>query len=617
VNGIKEQTGPAAKAPRRRRYLLRRCKAWLRCRALGLRQWKKRTGQSILHGLGRLFGRIPLVHFIGDGLYALGFSTEYTFVRLYRVVKTAALWLAGVVAAGLGLLGGVLQVLDEELFHPLRLMARGLRNLRLQMRAVRREQGLLAAWRQALRYLAQGIKKYSALVPRVLAYIVPACAALLFVSVVYTVLNYDYTLAVWVNDETVGYVENEQVFDNAKTSVDERINYAGTRQTSWEVQPTYTLATNSNVLDQHAMADAILRASSEEISEATALYLNGNLTAVTTEGNMLREYLQRQKAPYEEPDDPTTRVEFDRAVELVDGVFFTESILNYGTVLQQLSGMGQQQMSDTVQEGDTLYLIAARNGLTLNELLSYNDGLTEQTELVPGDTLIVKEERKALEIRIVKSIVHQEEIPYRVEEFESAEYAFGVTKTVQQGATGLKEVTQEITFDTEGNVLEVAFVSENVLREPVTQRIVKGTKLPEGHTATYNGVTFRWPVPNYTYVSRWHGKDNHRGVDICAPAYTPIIAAASGVVTVAGWEAAGSNYGYSFIINHGNGYMTLYAHCIELYVTAGQYVEEGQVVAGLGSTGRSSGNHLHWEIRAGGQRLPPQNWFGTARRPVS
>ena len=614
-------TETVKKKPRRRRFLLRSAKAKLQCFGLAVRQWRRRTGGSIRRGLWRLFGRLPMIHALGQGLYALGFQTEYTVVRLYRGLCAAALWLFGVTAmlGGFvgGVVGGALHTLQEELLHPIWVFVRGMGHLWNHVRTVRRQKGTWAAVRQAGGYLLHGIEKYAYLVPRAMAYVVPACAALLFITIVHTTFAHDYTLAVQVNGETVGYVANEQVFDNAKTSVDERINYAGTLQTTWELQPSYTLATNLEVLDENAMADAILTASNSEISEATALYLDGYLTAVTTEGNMLREYLQRQKAPYEDTIDPTTRVEFDRKVELVDGVFFDESILNYGTVLQKLSGMGQQQEQYTIQEGDNIHLIAARNGLTLNELLLYNEGLNEETELIPGDSLIVKEERRALEIRIVKSVTHQEDIPYASETVESAEYAFGTTRVTQQGATGLKEVTQEITYDTDGNILSQQFVSETVLREPTTQRTVVGTKLPEGHTATYNGVTFRWPVPNYTYVSRWHGKDNHRGVDICAPAYTPIIAAASGVVTVAGWEAAGSNYGYSFIINHGNGYSTLYAHCIELYVVAGQYVEEGQVVAGLGSTGRSSGNHLHWEIRTGGQRLPPQNWFGTARRPVS
>ena len=102
-----------------------------------------------------------------------------------------------------------------------------------------------------------------------------------------------------------------------------------------------------------------------------------------------------------------------------------------------------------------------------------------------------------------------------------------------------------------------------------------------------------------------------KGVDICAPAGTPIYASASGVVTKAGYEraGAGTGYGNSLIIDHGNGYSTLYSHCLSLTVSAGQAVSQGQLIVYVGSTGRSTGNHCHFEIRQNGRYLPPQNYF--------
>ena len=142
------------------------------------------------------------------------------------------------------------------------------------------------------------------------------------------------------------------------------------------------------------------------------------------------------------------------------------------------------------------------------------------------------------------------------------------------------------------------------------REIVVGTKLPSGSVAQVGNGTFIWPVPQYTGCSRWYSS-SHKGVDINAPAGTPIYASASGVVTKAGYEraGAGTGYGNSLIIDHGNGYSTLYSHCLSLTVSAGQAVRQGQLIGYVGSTGRSTGNHCHFEIRHNGRYLPPQNYF--------
>ena len=97
----------------------------------------------------------------------------------------------------------------------------------------------------------------------------------------------------------------------------------------------------------------------------------------------------------------------------------------------------------------------------------------------------------------------------------------------------------------------------------------------------------------------------HKGIDIAATRGTPILATASGTVTFAGWS---SGYGYLVKIGHGNGVETYYGHCSKLYVSAGDTVEAGEQIAAVGSTGNSTGNHLHFEIRLDGKQVNPQTY---------
>ncbi len=120
--------------------------------------------------------------------------------------------------------------------------------------------------------------------------------------------------------------------------------------------------------------------------------------------------------------------------------------------------------------------------------------------------------------------------------------------------------------------------------------------------------SFAWPMPGYTYLTCYFGEGGHRGIDIAgANIYgQPIVAADGGSVIYAGWN---DSYGYCVFIDHGNGYETRYAHMSELGTFTGAAVEQGQVIGYVGSTGNSTGPHLHFEVILGGSLTDPMGYF--------
>lgn len=121
------------------------------------------------------------------------------------------------------------------------------------------------------------------------------------------------------------------------------------------------------------------------------------------------------------------------------------------------------------------------------------------------------------------------------------------------------------------------------------------------------GIDLIKPVSSYQMITSRFGQrasGMHKGLDIAAVTGTPIVAAAAGTVTYSGYSNVG--FGECVIISHGNGVETLYAHCSARYVTVGQTVAQGETIGAVGSTGNSTGPHLHLEVRVNGARVNPQ-----------
>ena len=619
-----QTTEPAQLPQKKRGQKLRSLWAQFQCMQLLRRHRFRRKTQHHVNNFAQKLLQNHLALLIGEALYALGFSTEYVFVRAWRTIRRGTSWvlhwlrdlLHGIVSMAFP---GAAQMF-RDLFGPIVLFFRGMASLVVHAHRVRKEKGFGAAVKASVHYLASGVRRNVRTLPRMAMYILPVLALAGMVTVVQRTIRQPYALEVQVNGQTVGYVANEDVFNSAREAVQERINYAGTDKTEWTVEPSYTISIAHDVLDENEMANAILSSSSDQISEGTALYLDGELTAVCSDGGALQSYLNNLLLPYEDPDSSNVTVGFNKEVTLENGIYFNESFQDENDVEAMLSGVQQQEKVYTVQAGDTLWSIAQKNDLTFRELCDLNTNfkgaaLTESSNIQAGDELIVTKQEATLEVRITKIETWQEEIPYTTETTKSNEYNVGTKKTTQTGENGIRSVTAQRVYDTNGNQLSQQILSTEVIKEPVTEKIVVGTKKVTTSTSYITGSgQFIWPVPGYRYCSRWYG-GNHKGVDICAAAGTPIYASAGGTVTKAGYNkaGAGTGYGYSIIISHGNGYTTVYAHCLSLVVHAGQTVKQGQLIGYVGSTGRSSGNHCHFEIRRNGSYIAPQNVFNRSK----
>ncbi|MGN7477720.1 peptidoglycan DD-metalloendopeptidase family protein [Solibacillus silvestris] len=278
-------------------------------------------------------------------------------------------------------------------------------------------------------------------------------------------------------------------------------------------------------------------------------------------------------------------------------------IVSVQQAVQLLQTGSQQQETYTVKAGDVLGSIAKAHHLTTAQLLSLNPSLTADSVLQIDQQLNVTVEKPFVTVKAIYEKKKDEEIDFAkiVEEDETMLKGEKVVK--QEGSKGKKEVSYLITEEN-GVRTERVQSAENVLVEPENRVVVVGTKvIPSIGTGT-----FAWPAFG-GYISsnmghRW-GR-YHYGIDIARPSNYTIKASDNGVVKTAGTH---STYGNYVVIDHNNGFETLYAHLSRIDVSVGQVLEQGSALGQMGSTGRSTGTHLHFEIHKDGAEVNPLSYL--------
>lgn len=349
----------------------------------------------------------------------------------------------------------------------------------------------------------------------------------------------------------IATVRNAQVFDAAKSIAVDHIE--GSDADSAIETPSFkmTLTVADRLDSAAAVADAIIE-NTENIVKASSLIVNGERVACG-EAEELREYLEISRTRFE-PEGAESKSEFTDKVEL-------------------------------------------ENGYYLKSEISDSDALKAAVDAIGVKTVVV--------------VTTDTEIAFSKKTVKTAEKLIGYSEVTTAGENGINRKTESVEL-INGEEISRTELSSEVVKEPVTEVTTVGTAKTTASAAQRSAersAGFICPLKRGCFtISAYFGDGRgHKGMDLAADKGTSIYAVADGTVTYAGYD---SDYGNSVVIDHGNGLKTRYAHASALCVSKGQTVSQGDVIAYVGSTGYSTGNHLHFEVTVNGNRVNPISYIG-------
>lgn len=419
---------------------------------------------------------------------------------------------------------------------------------------------------------------------------------------------YTFGTTVTYDGEVIASVASKSEAEDVKAELEQvtsdTLGYTYTIDDSL-IQYSTGLLSRQDVVDTETYAEDL---SSEIglVTPAYSLYIDGERLGATTYEGALDELLSQLQAAA--TNENTISCSFAEDVEIKYEYVPTSEVMNLGYLAQTLYSTKTAEVTYTVVKGDTWSEIAEDHGLTSKELLALNPGY-DIDKLQIGEVLTLSASVPYLTMTVVQQERYVDDIPFDIEYTDTANLYKGDYKVTSAGEYGAADVVANVTY-VNGEETQRTILSSVTLKEPVTEQRLQGTKerptwLPTG--------TFRWPTTG-RITSRFGGRSspggigstNHKGIDIANSYGTPIYAADGGTVTYAGWM---SGYGYLVQINHGNGYVTYYGHNSSLLVSVGDHVYKGQQIARMGSTGNSTGNHCHFEVRYNGVAKNPLNYL--------
>lgn len=392
-------------------------------------------------------------------------------------------------------------------------------------------------------------------------------ATLVMVLVVRYWRNTTFALELIYSGRTIGYITEEAVFRDAVDMAEGRI-IKTTDEYIIEREPQMTLrpVQQSAVLNETELCDEILKMSGSSVSQMSGLYVDGAFEGALDTRELLQALLDEILAAYDtEADTANKTAEFMNTVEIVDGLYPVTAEESYEAMLVRL----------TAKDKDG------------NPYLGVQIRCTEiYTTSIPFDCETVKDSTKYIGYSAIRT----------------------------EGEEGVLQTTADVIY-VNGVEMYREILSEEVIKEPVTQVTAVGSyRVNADASAGVATGEFLWPLPSCRTVyspfgTRW-GK-LHAGIDISGSGVhgKEILASDGGVIRQVNTEGWGGGYGLYVIVDHGNGYASVYCHCSEILVEAGEKVAQGQLIARVGNTGNSYGSHLHFEIRYQGTSVDPEPYL--------
>ncbi|KGP92664.1 hypothetical protein N780_14925 [Pontibacillus chungwhensis BH030062] len=308
---------------------------------------------------------------------------------------------------------------------------------------------------------------------------------------------------------------------------------------------------------------------------------------------------EQKEQPVDIGDSTIIDVSLSEKVSLSNEKISPKDILSVNDMVKLLKQGVLTDQIHTVKEGEVLGEIASLYNLSSKDIKGLNPDLKDNELLQIGQELNVTDYEPYLDVHVTEKKRVEKTLEYDTEIRESDELYKGEQEVKQEGQDGSKNMEYEIN-KTNGKVIRETVINEETTKEPVTKVVVKGTKvIPSRGTGN-----FKWPAVGGVITSkqgnRWGAY--HKGIDIAGVSDRSILAADNGVVTEAGRDGG---YGNKVVIDHNNGYKTIYAHLSSIKVSTGQTVKSGQSIGEMGTTGHSTGVHLHFEVYKNGSLENP------------
>lgn len=409
-------------------------------------------------------------------------------------------------------------------------------------------------------------------------------------------------LQVYIDGQPVGFVSKRSEFVEVVSHVENTVSRILRYPYSLDVDVSYNIEMfNRKEMIDPRTAERMLFSHVSEVQLAYVLTVDGEIVGASESrediDSLLREFLKASEG------EGVVKTEFVRDIKVSLQYTNRDNVRSIDEIREALTVNVRPETTYTVQTGYVFGQIAQDHGLSVKALAELNPGV-DPDHITAGQVLVVKEAIPLMSIRTTSIKVTEEPIPYETEYVNDNTLFEGVRKTKVKGAYGLKQVTTEI-VSVDGRAEESRILEEVTLVEPTTEVIRVGTKkrAPTGtYVIPYRGTIssrFGWRVFRGRY-------EFHTGIDFAGPKGSVIVASDGGTVVKSGWYGS---YGYCVIIDHGKGIRTLYGHCSKLLVKVGDKVAQGEAIARVGSTGRSTGPHVHFEIRINGKAVDPAKYL--------